>query len=497
MRLVLVSHGPTTATGHSLYDWAAIYRHANDVLAGEIIWAPMSPTVRDQLAQLDTKPCLSDVDWHASIDPVGWQMERAGFCTSRPVIGRAGQPADEAWPNDADKILSLYPDDPQFLVRILNGGPILRKHIGPYPRNWEVLTSENESEYDFLSSIDFFVHSHHPDRLNPIDPSLLNAMASGAVAILPPSFESIFGEGAVYAEPYQIRSRVWDLYANRKHYLAMSEAGMRAIADNFSSQSLIGRVERLIGHPDRVSRNQVDGQRHDRVQTPRERRRVMFITINGVGMGHLTRMLAIAKRCPKLIEPVFVTMSQALSVLRDQGYLVEFIPSRQYLECDVNDWNSFLQDELNEMISFYDPAVVVFDGNVPYKGLVEAIKSNPDPWFIWSRRGMWRVDNTDIVGRERYFDTVLEPGDLAASDDHGVTKRYRDRTHVVGPIRLLDAQEMLSRDEARIELGLDSERPAVLIQLGAGNNFDYRSVHKTAIAHIEKRYNAQITVGEW
>ena len=360
------------------------------------------------------------------------------------------------------------------------------------------MTSDELSEREFLASIDFAVYGHHPDFACSIDSSLLKAMASGAVAVLSPSFEPIFGDAAIYADPQQTRAKVWGLYANAEQYKAVSDAGRRAITDNFAPKGLIERVSRLIGPPARAFTGGVFrsawAMSRRRLAAPR---RIMFITINGVGMGHLTRMLAIARRCPPSIEPVFVTMSQALKVLREQGYLAEFIPSRQYLNCDINQWNGFLRDELNEMMSFYDPAVVVFDGNVPYQGLIDAIQDNPEPWFIWSRRGMWRADNADIVGREQSFDAVVEPGDLAAGDDHGITTRYRNRTHHVNPVRLLDKSEMLSRDDARSELGLDPERPAVLIQLGAGNNFDYRSVHNTAMAHISQRHDAQIAVGEW
>lgn len=495
--VILVPHGPTAANGQELYDWATIYRNATDVLGSDSVWAPANLSVRRQLDDQDPRPHMSAVDWHPCINPAEWRQERTGYRSSRPVIGGSGPPSEEAWPQDIKEILSVYPDDPQFQVRILNGGSVLKKHMASYPRNWEVLTSDRISEPEFLSSIDFFVHSYHPNRIDPIDPTLLKAMASGAVAILPPSFEPIFGDAAVYTEPHLLRSKVLSLYANRARYLAMSEAGKRAVGDAFSAGSLINRVSGLIGVPANEAKRHVDEARGGDAQASRTPCRVMFITINGVGMGHLTRMLAIARRCRAPIEPVFVTMSQALKVLREQGYLAEFIPSRQYLDCDLNHWNGFLQDELNEMISFYDPAVVIFDGNVPYQGLVEAIKQNPDPWFIWSRRGMWRSDNADIVGREQHFDMVLEPGDLAASDDHGITTRHRDRTHQVNSIRLLAPSEMLSRETARHELGLDTERPTVLIQLGAGNNFDYRSIRDTALSHIQDRYDAQIAVGEW
>jgi len=497
LSIVLVSHGPTAATGQELYNWKRIYQNANDVLAGELIWAPASPIVREQLAYLNPKPRLSNVDWHICVDAEPWHSERTGFQASRPVIGRSGPPSEEAWPVDANHIISLYPDDPQILVRILDGGSILKDHVTNFPRNWDLLSSTEVSEHEFLNSIDFYVYGHHPQANSPVDPYLLRAMASGALAILPPSYEPIFGDGAVYSEAEDVSSTIWRLFNDHARFLSASQGGVRRISDDFSFRHLRTRIANLIGAPRYPSDTQSEGHVSKITPPALDRRRIMFVTINGVGMGHLTRMLAIAKRCQASIEPVFVTMSQALKVLREQGYLAEFIPSRQYLDCDINHWNRYLHDELNEMIAFYDPAVIVFDGNVPYQGLIDSIKSNPDPWFIWSRRGMWRADNESIISREDYFQLVLEPGDLAGSDDHGITTRYQDRTYHVRSIRLLDPIEMLSREDARRELGMSQEKTAILIQLGAGNNFDYRSIYKTALSHIQERHDAEIAVGEW
>lgn len=498
LNVILVPLGTAMADEQWIEEWPKIAQNAADALSGDIVWAPMSPAVLEQMDSLASKQRLSDSIWYPCIDFDEWHTDRTRFCNSRPAIGRSGPPSTDAWPADPAQALSLFPDDPQFLVRLLNGGTYLRGPLGSLPKNWEVLTSDDTSERDFLSSIDFFVHSYHPKTVSLPDPYLLRAVASGAVAVLPPSLEHVFGDGAVYAEPEEVKSKVWHLYNDRARYLAVSRAGMRQVRAGFSFQHLTDRIADLIGAPAQHASNNVVTVRPPRLGGgPHDRRRVMFITINGVGMGHLTRMLAIAKRCEAPIEPIFVTMSQALKVLREQGYLVEFIPSRQYLDCDVSQWNSFLRDELNEMIAFYDPAVIVFDGNVPYQGVTDAIKTNSDRWSIWSRRGMWRSDNKDIIRRERFFDIVLEPGDLAGSDDHGITARHQERTHHVRPIRLLDKSEMLPRAEARQALGMEDDKPAVLIQLGAGNNYDYRSVHNTAFKHMQDRYEAQIAVGEW
>ncbi len=495
--LVLVSNGPTSVSGRKLYDWAEVKSNAEDMLGKNVVFAPSGPATRELLERLVPEPNLSDVDWLPSINPNEWRTERVDFCSTRPVLGQSGPASANAWPDNPDQILSLYPGDPGVLVRILNGGAFLGNQVAHFPRNWEVVTSSSLSERDFLSTIDFFVYDHHSDRLSPVDASLLRAMASGAVAILPPAYNAFFGDAAIYSEPHEVRFHVQQLYSDPARYRSLSRAGIETIEQRFSDQAVKSRVVQLIGSPDGQKADGIDRIRTQHSAKPANRRRAMFVTINGVGMGHLTRMLAIAKRCPGSIEPVFVTMSQGLQVIREQGYLAEFIPSRQYLNCDIGQWNRFLRDELNEMISFYDPAVVVFDGNVPYKGLVESINDNPDPWFIWSRRGMWRSRSQHIIDREENFDVVLEPGDLAGADDHGITMQHRERTFDVAPIRLLDNEQLLSREAARAELGLAPDKTTILIQLGARNNFDFQSIHNAALAHIRDRQDVQVAFGEW
>ncbi|MGI9491982.1 MAG: hypothetical protein ACR2QF_06235, partial [Geminicoccaceae bacterium] len=496
-RIVIVRKCPINADGDSLYDWSSICQNVNEVLGGPVSFAPLDQAIRHQLDDLDPRPQLTDENWHDVLDAHQWRQRRDGFCGSRPVIGRHGETVSLAWPTSAAALLAAYPDDRQMNVRLLGGGEILKDIIRPYPHNWEVLPAEDTDIKHFLSTLDFYVHTQHPGDIVTLDPSILKAMASGAVAILPPAFEPIFGDAAVYAYLDEIEPTIWRLYADSSAYIARSHAGAGMVQEAFSQAGFVERLRVLIGSPQRHVEDEGRTNRRHLPNPARGRRRVLFITINGVGMGHLTRMLAIARRCPEPIEPVFLTMSQALKVVREQGFLAEYVPSRTYLNCDLVRWNGYLRDEVVELISFYDPAVVLFDGNVPYQGIIDAIKANPDPWYVWSRRGMWRAGNADILARERFFDAVLEPGDLADDYDHGLTTQYRGRTRRVKPIRLLDSNEMLPRDKAKRELGLDAERPAVLIQLGAGNNFDYRSIHKTAFTHITERHHADIAVGEW
>jgi hypothetical protein len=45
---------------------------------------------------------------------------------------------------------------------------------------------------------------------------------------------------------------------------------------------------------------------------------------NGVGLGHITRLLAVARRLPSWIEPVVLTLSPGAGLLRAEGLSVDY-----------------------------------------------------------------------------------------------------------------------------------------------------------------------------
>lgn len=204
-------------------------------------------------------------------------------------------------------------------------------------------------------------------------------------------------------------------------------------------------------------------------------------------MGHLVRLLAIARRCIAQLRPVFVSMSQALRIAREFGYPAEYIPFHTYLGASPEGWNVELRLDLNELLEFYDPYIIVFDGNTAYQGLVDTIRDHPHRTFVWCRRAMWPPSKTDKhIVNEKYFDAVVEPGELASRYDFGITTKYRGRTRQVSPITLFSPDELLTRDLACEALGLNPGGQYVLLQLGAGNNFSYSDFMKVAIDLLAK-----------
>lgn len=488
-RILVAHHPPRTARGVAYYDPVAVDGNAAELLGGRVEWAPVGPAVRRQLEPHAAALRVWDGDWSNIIDADAWASPRLEPLGIRPVIGRHSRPGREKWPATRADILAAYPPDPMIRVRILGAGPLLQELVGAYPANWEVLPFNAEPPAEFLRKIDFFVYYHHPDWIEAFGRNVLEALASGAVAILPETFRATFDEAALYAAPAEVAGIVKRLHADVEAWRRQSERGLEAARTHFGPARHVERVAALIGEPGRATMA-ASGRS---VDIP-----VLFLTSNGVGMGHLTRALAIARRCPAPLKPVFATMSQGLSVVREFGFLAEYIPFHTYLDCDVAAWNEFLYEELSELLSFHDPRVILFDGNVPYEGLLRTMADNPERWWIWSRRAMWRAGSgEEHAARESYFDAVIEPAELAGAFDRGATTSYRRRTRAVAPICLYDSGEMLGREDARRALGLDADRLAVLVHLGAGNNFAFSDVQQLVINRLATNPQVELAVAEW
>jgi UDP:flavonoid glycosyltransferase YjiC (YdhE family) len=470
-RLIVAHHPPFDADGAPFYDWSGIHATAAEVLGGPVRWAPVGPLVRAQLARLPEGPPLTAADWVNVLDPLPWRVLRQDFVDQRCVIGRHSRPDPLKWPADRTAVLEVYPDDPRYLVRILGAGPFLDQVLGgPPPAAWEVLAFTPGAAPAFLRRLDFYLYYHHPRWVEAFGRTVLEAMAAGCAVILPPGMAPLFGDGALYAEPAAAAGLALALRSDLAAFLARSEAAVTTARERFGPEVHRARLRELVGKP---ARRLVPGMAlRDRGWARRGPRRVLFLTSNGIGLGHLTRVLAVAERLPPDVEPVVVTMSSAVALVRAAGIAVEHLPYHDYTGVDVSRWNHFLRLELEEILRFHDPAVIVFDGNMPYGGLMAALGTRPRAWSAWLRRGLWREGSgAEALKREAGFDMVLEPGELAAAMDSGPTTTSRERTRSLAPVRLVD--ESLTRDAARATLDLPEVGPCVLVQLGSGNNYDY------------------------
>ena len=199
------------------------------------------------------------------------------------------------------------------------------------------------------------------------------------------------------------------------------------------------------------------------------RGRVLLCSSNGAGLGHLTRLMAVARRLPAPVDAVFVTMSHGVPLVTREGYVAEYIPSAANLNADARMWHRYLRQRMDALIDHYRPDVLVFDGVSLYRGLLDSWRTHERCTRVWLRRAMWRSGTEVPPEHVDVFDLILEPDDIAAAHDIGATTTDLARVHRVNPVVHLDERELLQREAAREALRLDPNRRCALLSLGAGN----------------------------
>ncbi len=503
-RVVLVlHHPPVDAAGVAQYDLDRVIRNLERVFAVPVQLAPISALVRAQLLRLGQDPArmLAHDLWNV-IDMVEYPPRDRPPPRAQAVIGRHSRADPMKWPADPEAIRAAWPDDPGLEVQILGAAPLPGGMARP--ANWTVLPFREEGVDDFLSRLDFYVYFHHPDWVEAFGIAVAEALAKGLVCILPPSFKPLFGAGAVYAEPAEVRGILAQFMARPDEYARQSRAARAMIDERYSIEAGKGRLQRL------WSDLGLELPRDLALRTEAEERpgavppaplpalvaapppcRVLLVCGNGIGLGHVTRLMAIARRLPAWVEPVFLTLSLGTEILRAQGFSAEYVATHMKQGVTGAGWNEAFALELRALLDATGARMVVFDGNDAFPAIRALIPHRRDVAWVWLRRALWQEHHQINPATLPLFDMIIEPAELAGDEDRGPT-RQEGRVERVGTILLHDPGDCLPRAEAAARLGLDPARKAVLLQLGSSRNFDMAPLRRAALAALRGMPEVQV-----
>ena len=239
----VVQHPPFDGLWASQYDLAVVQRNLERLFGAPVHFAPVGPKVRAQFESLiGDKPKLLPHDLFNMIDLSEWKDRRRPPPTSTAILGRHSRPSLLKWPDSPEELLAAYPDRRHLLIKALGGIP---PEIQPWlGSNWQLLPfSEDASE--FLSALDFYVYFHSKRWVEAFGVSIAEAMASGVVTVLDPSYESLFEDGAVYTEASGVLEVIDRFLASPDAFARQSEAGRKLVEAKFSLETYEARMTQL------------------------------------------------------------------------------------------------------------------------------------------------------------------------------------------------------------------------------------------------------------
>ncbi|WP_165164222.1 UDP-N-acetylglucosamine--N-acetylmuramyl-(pentapeptide) pyrophosphoryl-undecaprenol N-acetylglucosamine transferase [Corynebacterium qintianiae] len=221
--------------------------------------------------------------------------------------------------------------------------------------------------------------------------------------------------------------------------------------------------------------------------------RILFLTSNGAGLGHLTRVFAIANAL-KQADYLVLTLSSGFHKVPLPRQKVRYFPSYGSLGMDTQEWEKAYEMNLASVIRTYTPHVVVFDGAYVYRPITKLCRKYGIQ-LIWVQRGCWKehVDRSSIQrhNADLVADEVIIPGDYGC--DEVVDLGPQITPSKVSPIIAVSRSRLRSRNDACTALGLDPSKRYVLIQLGAGVLNELEDLRRAVIDNIPRGLTPVVT----
>lgn len=228
--------------------------------------------------------------------------------------------------------------------------------------------------------------------------------------------------------------------------------------------------------------------------------RALFYAVNGLGLGHVTRLLGIARALRRLVpdcEALFLTTSEADGVLHRERFAAVKLPSktiREEVGLQKSRYLKLAQTVTWNTLAAFEPDVLVVD-TYPMGSFEELI-----PALRWRQKNVFvfREQRADAVGMPLLqatlplYDAIIVPHRNA--DAVGAVPEPA-KLRAVGPILVRERQELKGRDEARRMLGLPPGDLLVYASFGGGGEPESRQALEAAATAVSRIPGAKLVVG--
>lgn len=227
--------------------------------------------------------------------------------------------------------------------------------------------------------------------------------------------------------------------------------------------------------------------------------RLLFYAVNGVGLGHVTRLLGIARQVRKLepdAEILFLTSSEAAHLIYRAGFAFVKTPSHSLTAQNLLDEPSILR--LNHHTALitalcFEPHCLVVDCFPAglQDELWPLLQTSVRKVFVFRAQRENATRESDFQKALNLYDLVLVPHKQGSEN---VPVPPNVQAVWTGPMMGYEPSEMLSREAARAALGLPDQGFIGLITLGGGGEAEIAAARQQIATALQTKPDNEIWV---
>lgn len=213
---------------------------------------------------------------------------------------------------------------------------------------------------------------------------------------------------------------------------------------------------------------------------PVKRLTVVAYAVNGSGLGHLTRVLAILRwmrRLAKLagytLDAHVLTSSEAVGLAFEEGFAAWKIPSKTIVkesEIDKENYLRLARQWVWHSLGLINPDILLVDTfpGGSFGELLHALDLSGHHVLI--KRAMKRefAELPAVRALLPFYQRIIVPDEAGAAESFA--DEIAGRVRRVGPIILRSRHELRPREEARRRLGVSDKKLAVYLSAGGGGD---------------------------
>ncbi len=236
-----------------------------------------------------------------------------------------------------------------------------------------------------------------------------------------------------------------------------------------------------------------------------KQKRIVCYAINGAGLGHVTRLLSVAKWMRRYVallekrpaEVLFLTSSDASDILAEAGFAAFKIPSKtvaRKTELNKLEYRRLAKHFVWNTLGVFAPDLLVVD-TFPSGSFDELFQVLDGPFkksFIYRKVKPEYAARATFRSAASMYDTIVAPHSI---ENCPVEQVGGKNIRFSGEVVQFDPEDFLERDDARQQLGVAGGDRLVYLSAGGGGDPHAQHQLQAIVEALKDTANVHLLIG--